>query len=51
MLHGLSCIFWYALLCVWVISNMYSIFDDHMYNMYNYWVNHNFKYYLLKQHA
>ena len=24
---------------------MYSISNDHMFNMYNYWVNHNFKYY------
>ena len=27
----------------WVICNTYSIFNDHMYNMYNCCVNHNFK--------
>ena len=38
-----DCVYFVMNLFVLVICNMYCTFNYHMYNMYTYWVNHNFK--------
>ena len=48
-----DCVYFVMNSFVLVICNMYCTFNYHMYNMYNYWVNHNFKFFFpfLKQHT